>query len=320
MNRISSITAAVLCALSVNAQPPPTIKTNVPLVLVPVTVADHKGRLIDGLGVDDFVLTDEGARQKLRMDTSDTVLAPVSLVVAVQSSDISSAALGKINRIGAMVQPLLVGARGDAAVIAFDDEIRVLQDFTADSAKIGAAIQKIHGRSMTVGKMLDAVGAAAAMLEARPKNHRRILMLISEARDRGSRMKLDEAIERIERDDVSVYPATYSAYLMPWTVRAGDNPPTGGNILTGLSDLLKMGGENTADALAKASGGQHLSFATLHRLEELLTKAGEEIHGQYLLSFAPALSDNAGFHKLEVAVPSRPDAVVRARAGYWPAQ
>jgi len=51
----------------------------VPLVLAPVTVTDKKGNLIDGLKVDDFRLTDEGVAQQIRMDTSDTVLAPVSL-------------------------------------------------------------------------------------------------------------------------------------------------------------------------------------------------------------------------------------------------
>ena len=56
-----------------------------------------------------------------------------------------------------MIQPLLIGTRGSAAVIAFDDEIRVVQDFTSDSSKIRAAFQKIHGRSNTVGRMLDAV-------------------------------------------------------------------------------------------------------------------------------------------------------------------
>src|SRR5262249_33941224 len=92
----------VLLTLSVAAQDT-RFKTEAPLVLVPVTVLDRKGRFVDGLGSDDFVLTDEGARQKIRVDTSDAVLAPVSVVVAVQSSSISSAALAKINKVGGMI-------------------------------------------------------------------------------------------------------------------------------------------------------------------------------------------------------------------------
>ena len=206
MFRTVFFTAAVLCSLTVTGQPQPTIQTNVPLVLVPVTVADRKGALVDGLTVDDFILSDEGVRQKIHLDTSDTVLAPVSLVLAIQCSDISSTALAKINRVGGMIQPLIAGARGSAAVIAFDDEIRVIQEFTSDSTKIRSAVEQIHGRSMTVGRMLDAVAESATMLGAEPRNRRRILIVIGEARDRGSKTKLEQAIEQVERAGVVVYP------------------------------------------------------------------------------------------------------------------
>jgi VWFA-related protein len=317
MRRIVCIAACGLLALSVNAQAPPVIRTNVPLVLVPVTVMDRKGSLIDGLSVDDFILTDDGVRQKVRLDTSDTVLAPVSVVVAVQSSDISAAALAKINKVGGMIQPLIAGEKGEAAVVAFDDEIRTIQEFTKKSEDIRGAFQKIHGRGSGSGKMLDAVAQATAMLDARPRNHRKILILLSEVRDRGSKTKLEAALEGIARAGILVYPATYSAYLTPWTAKSQDNPPTGGGLLTGLMDLIRLGSANTADALAKTSGGEHFSFTTLRGLEDRLTRTGEEIHGQYLLSFVPGESDNNGFHKLDVAVLNRAGAVVRTRAGYW---
>src|SRR5580698_3080085 len=86
MNRAFEI-ASVMIALSVAAgaqQQPPPLQANAPLVLVAATVTDRKGNLIDGLTADDFVVADDGVRQDIRLDTSDTVLAPVSLVVAVQ--------------------------------------------------------------------------------------------------------------------------------------------------------------------------------------------------------------------------------------------
>ena len=115
-----------MCALTVAllAQDSP-IKTNVHLVLVPTTVTDKKGMLIDGLHEDDFVVTDDGVPQKIHMDTSDTVLAPVSLVVLVQSSGISEPALARIRLVGAMIQPLVIGQKGQAAVIAYDTEVRL---------------------------------------------------------------------------------------------------------------------------------------------------------------------------------------------------
>jgi len=320
----------LLFSLSVvlSAQEPPTISTNVPLVLVPVTVTDRKGNLIDGLTVDDFVLADDGVRQRVRMDTSDTVLAPVSLVVAVQCSGISAAVLAKINRVGGMIQPLITGDKGQAAVIAFDDEVRVFQDFTGDSAKIRVAFQRVQPRVIKGGKMLDAVAESVRMLSTRNQNHRRILLILSESRDRGSKAKLPEVIELVQRAGVTVYPATYSAQATAWTAKPEDSPsmpmPAGDtqsvDFLGPLAELARLGKANAADAFARATGGRHLSFETLKGLEDTITRAGEEIHSQYLLSFVPQESKNSGYHHVDVLVQSRPEAVVRARPGYWPQQ
>jgi VWFA-related protein len=314
--------ASVMIALSVAcpAQQPPPIQANVPLVLVPVTVTDKKGNLMDGLNEDDFIVADDGVRQRIHLDTSDTVLAPVSLVVAVQCSGISAAVLAKINRVGGMIQPLVAGDRGRAAVIAFDDEVRVLQDFTGDQNKIRVAFEHVEPRVIRAGKMIEAVAEAVQMLNTRPENSRRILLILSESRDRRSKMKLADAIVMAQRAGVLIYPATYSAYATPWTARSEDNPPMPGgpDYMGGVIDLWRLGTTNTAEAFARATGGHHLSFETLSGLENAITRAGEEIHSQYLLSFVPHETDNKGYHHIEVAVPAKSDAIVRARPGYWP--
>jgi len=315
-------TLTVLVSAHLFAQQPPTIKTNVPLVLVPVTVTDKKGVSIDGLSVDDFILTDDGVRQTVRMDTSDTVLAPISLVVAVQCSGISAAVLTRINRVGGMIQPLVVGERGRAAVIAFDDEVRVFQDFTSDSTKIRVAFEKIQPRVIRKGHLLDAIAESVQMLETRPESSRRVLLILSESRDRGSKMKLAPVIEMAQRAGVTVYPATYSTQATAWTAKPEDSPPMPGepDYLGAIGELVRMGKTNDTDAFARATGGRHLSFETLKGLEETITRAGEEIHSQYLLSFVPQQTKNEGYHRIEVAVTSHPEAMIRARPGYWPSK
>ena len=249
-------TLRVLCALTVvlSAQDSPTIKTNVPLVLIPVTVTDRKGNSIDGLGVEDFLLTDDGARQNVRMDTSDTVLAPVSLVVAVQCSGISAAVLAKINKVGGMIQPLITGDKGQAAVVAFDDDVRVFQDFTSNSTKIRVAFERIQPRVIRKGHMYDAVAESVKLLETRQENRRRILLLLSESRDRGSKLKLADVVEQVQRAGVTVYPATYSAQATAWTAKPEDSPsmPGGGDYIGAIVELARFGKINAADAFARA--------------------------------------------------------------------
>jgi VWFA-related protein len=308
-----------LVCLSVLAQDP-VIQTNVHLVLVPVTVTDRKGHSVDGLRAEDFVVRDEGKAQKIRLDTSDTVLAPVSVVIAVQASGISAVALGKIQKVGAMIQPLIAGDRGRAAVIAFDASVTVQQEFTSDGTKIRTAFETIQPGEIKRSHLFDAVLEAVKLLETRPESNRRVLFLLSESRDRDSKAKLPEVIERVQKAGVAVYPITYSIQKIAWTARAGrpEDNPRDEDLLAAITEPARLATKNAADALAKATGGRHLSFATLNGLEEAIGRAGDEIHSQYLLSFTPGESGEKGLRKLEVVVPSRSDVVIRARPGYWP--
>ena len=325
--RWPSVFLTVLLLFPLLAQEPEssaTIRANVPLVLAPVTVTDKKGNFIDGLKVEDFRLTDEGKPQQVRMDTSDTVLAPVSLVVLIQASGISAPVLARTQQVGGMIKPLVVGDRGQAAVIEFDDEIRVRTGFTADSSVIRTAFEGTRSRSIRTARLIDAVVEGVKMLDTRPPNNRRVMLILSESRDRGSKSKLSEAIELAQRAGVTVYPATYSVQGSSFISKPSDSPPMPGgdnnvDLLGGAIELGRIGKTNAAAALARSTGGHHLAFLTLASLEKVISRAGEEIHSQYLLSFTPTSSKKEGFHQIQVAIPSRPDAVIRVRPGYYPA-
>jgi VWFA-related protein len=296
------------------------IRTNVHLVLVPTTVTSKRGQLIDGLSADDFIVTDDSVRQKVRMDTSDTVLAPVSLVVLVQSSGISTPALARIRQVGPMVQPLLIGQRGQAAVISYDTEVRVFQEFTSDGTKIRKAFENIEPRTIKQAKMIDAVIEGMKMLDTRPENYRRIMIVLGESRDRGSKQRLAQAVESAQRAGVVIYSLTYSAQGQAWTSSADDDPPMPGDAdyIGAIKEVSRLATKNDANAFARATGGRHLSFLTEKSLEWSMSRLGEEIHSQYLLSFVPTDTKNEGLHRIEVKVGKFPNAVVRARAGYWP--
>jgi VWFA-related protein len=311
---------ALVC-LSLLAQETPIIRTKVTQVLVPVNVTDSKGNVIEGLKTEDFALRDDGiAVQQIQVDTSDTLQSPVDMAVAVQTNSYAQSAIEKLRHAGGMFQPLVEGDKGQVAVIAYDEDVRVLQDFTRESAKIKLPFQLINGRNTKTEKLYDAVAKASDMLRAREGSSRRVLVILGESRDRGSKLRLSDAISAIDRANVTVYSITYSTQATAWTSSPADNPPLPGgpDYSGGVVELKRKIGTNAANDFAKASGGRHLSFARVQGLEESIAKLGTELNSQYLLSFTPPDSSNTGFHPLLVGVRGHPKAVIRARPGYWP--
>ena len=113
----------------------------------------------------------------------------------------------------------------------------------------------------------------------------------------------------------------YSAYATPFTTKASDlgpPPPNSGiNPLAIASELSRLAKRNIGQALPASTGGRHVSFETVHGLENDLVGIGKEIHSQYLLTFTPPSEPVSSFHSLQVSVKGHPEAMVRARPGYW---
>ena len=278
--------AACFALLSLLAQET-TIRTTVSLVVAPATVTGRQGKYVDGLTADDFLLYDSGQPRKINVDVT---WVPISLVIAVQSSSISAAALDKIHKIGSMIEPLIIGERGEAAVVAFDQNVKILQDFTSDPHNLSGALKKIESGD-SGSRMIDAVVKSVRLLSRRPPNHRRVILLIGETRDRSSETRLVDAVSLAQQENVMIYPLSYSAYLTPFTARAGTLPAAGGpggvNLLAIFTEIARMGKENAAEAFSKYTGGRHLSFLEQRGLEQAVSRIGEELHSQYFLSFTP---------------------------------
>jgi len=303
------------------AQQSPTIRTEVPLVMAPVTVTDAKGRYIDGLAAGDFVLTDNQTPRPFQLDTSDATLIPISIVVIVQINNYAGAVVAKLHKVGSLIQPLITGERGDAAVVAFDEKVWTVQEFSSDPSQVEHALQQIQPSADTQAHMVDAVSDAVHRLSQLPTSRRKVILLISEAKDRGSKGKLADVLQAAQRENITIYSASYSAYTTAFTAKPEDlPPPEGGNLLTIFTELGRMGKASAAETFARYTGGRHFFFTKQSSLEKAIADVGAELHSQYLLSFTPAKSEEAGYHSIEVKLRDRPDAKVRTRPGYWAAE
>ena len=349
--RRGTLAAALLvCALLPSHSPAqePTFRTTAPVVLVPVTVKDRNGKLVEGLNPGDFTLLSDGKVKQFHLDSAEAVSAPMAIVIAVQTNDLSRDTNQKVRQVGSLIQPLISGERGRAAVVGYGDTSVLLTDFTKDPNVLQAAFQQTAAtQGGYTARQVDAVMYAAKLLAARPQGERKILILLGESKDRGSMTPLGTALKLIQQEAITVYAATWSPYLTAFTTKDRDqntqdgrgvaappplpSPPnpynqpgvanTTGNVdlLAGVGELARLAKTDTAKELVRWTGGEKLGFATLRGLENDLTQLGEELHGEYLLSF-PAKDAEPGYHQLEVQVKGRKGLKVRARDGFWVAE
>ena len=315
--------------------------STVPLVVVPTTVKDPRGQFVDGLQPSDLILTDNNVPQAIQMDW---MLFPISLVVAVQTSDNSGAVLDKLGGAGILFTNLLAGDAGDTAVITFSDEVKLHQDFTSDSGDVMHALRMLR-KEGDKAHALDALKQAMEMLAKRPAGRRRIVLLIGEKRDRGSRAKLPEVMELVQRQNAQVYWLTYSPFLEPFTAKprtVEDEKPIDerikmpkcdwcerpddratpadlgpGGLLYGLGELIHMRQPDLAMLFSQTTGGRTLGFLKKSALEQTIERIGEKVHRQYILSFEPKGGEAGKYHKIQVTVKGHPELSVTAREGYW---
>ena len=337
---------APLLAQQPEQPPEPLIRTTVDVVIAPVTVLDRDENLVSGLQPHDFRLFDNGKEQEIQVDVS---YVPISLVIVIQASANTETVLKQVRNIGSLVQPLVIGEAGEAAVLAFDYRMRVMQDFTSDADKIGKSVQKITPGSQTHA-LNDAVREATRMLRTRPTNRRRIILLIAETRDFGSQARAKEVLSELQLHNVLVYPVNMSRFITtltgkPEPPRPDPMPPAARplppNVPATPNTVMQTYGsrgyavqfvplfveifkstkaifiDNPMELYTKATGGKEFSFVRQQGLEQAITQIGAELHSQYLITYNPNNRDVGGYHEIQVQVIGRRELTTRTRPGYY---
>jgi VWFA-related protein len=316
-------------------------------VSAPVTVLDRDGRLVNGLEAKDFTLLDNGVAQDIKVDVS---YVPISMVLAIQANNVVEPFLPTIKKLGGLLEGLVIGEQGECAVMAFDHRHRVLTDgFVNDTNEVKRALEKINPGSST-SAMIDTIFDATRLLRNRPANRRRILLLVSETQDRGSEGRLREALLAAQINNIIIYSININRLVTKLAKQMDPPPlshiPPGGRPLppgaamtpTNVDQFTNYGGAtntvvpiiqelftqakaifvpNPIEVLTKHTGGREYSFLSQRDMEEVMSRLGEEVHSQYLISYSPneKVRLQGGWHdiKVEVTRGYKP----RTRPGYW---
>ncbi len=300
-----------------------TVRSRSNLVLVPTLVKDEQGSVVYGLQTQDFIVEDNGVQQSIRLDEAPEG-QPISLVIAIQCGRRAFFEFPRMQGLKSMLDPLFAMGKARVAVVEFDSHAVLSRRFTSDESLIDDDLSELQ-QGDSGAAILDAIAYSIDVLRNEPEDRQRVLLLISETRDHGSKMKIEDAVTAVGRVNAVMYALAFSPTLSNIldTGRGNNLPWTKNNEMHPTMDFLDLAyraaqamRKNVPSTVADMTGGEYELFATRKKFEVRMNDFTNHLHSRYLLSFVPQ-DPQPGLHQLRVQIKGGKSATVLARTSYW---
>ncbi|MGA2096143.1 MAG: VWA domain-containing protein [Candidatus Acidiferrum sp.] len=288
------------------------------LVVLSVTVKDDRGKLVAGLLKDDFHVFDDEVEQSILAFTDESL--PLSLLILVDDDLKWKEGTQMARSVRSIIGD--IAAQDEVMVCRFDMLFYPGDEFTSDSTKLMAALKSAQSAAQpsapyipeplitdpvsTTGPppiaaptyagsrpskaLEDALYSSAQLLQQRPNDRRRIILILTDGLDEP---KLNhhspEAVrDLLLQDNISVYA-----------------------LATG-SSKSKHKFFNLTDYSSKTGGGIFFATST-YTMELTLSRMTEQARHDYTLVYAPTGNNaSAKFHTLRVTAGSGYHATTRS--------
>jgi VWFA-related protein len=322
------------------------LRLNVTYVEVPVTVKDSKGKLVPGLTWRDFKVYESGVYEPLKVFTVDAYPLSMAFVIDQSlTSDVMARVNESLGAIQGALTPYdevavftynngaqertgftggqsarlpavlaLTKATGSEEMVPFNSgpmagcNVHVNGNCADPNLQPGRSAGS--GPFITIPKEIhtlnDAILAAAKELSTRPKGRRRIIYVVSDGKEYGSKATYRDVLRYLETNNIAV-----------WGTLVGDSARWGEGYVSRLHLPFTMY-DNLLAKYIFATGGQPDSERNLNGIENSYAKIAEEARNQYTLVYASHESIyDSKFRNIEVRV-DRPGLEVIAKRGYYP--
>jgi VWFA-related protein len=310
-------------------QDTPSFHSEVKEVLVPVTIRDKHGKIVQTLDPKDFTLVQDGKTQTITSFRRDTNL-PLTLGLLVDTSMSMHEQLGAEKSASQkFLDEMLTQAKDQAFVIHFDREVELLQDVTASKDKLYNALGMLESAHTDVDttrgnggdgdegqrgsrhhggtQLYDAVYLAANEILSKQQG-RKAIVILTDGRDRGSKETLSDAVEAAQRADTTVY----AIYFKGEEEHRGFGDRRGGGM--GGPRIGYPGGKILTD-IATKTGGQMFEAKKKDNIDAIYAQIEEELRSQYMLAYKPDAASE-GYHRITVTAKDK-DLKVQAREGFY---
>ena len=282
----------------------PTLRSTVNLVNLFATVRDKNKRIVGDMKQEDFKVFEDNQEQKIAFFSKEVTL-PITLGLLIDTSGSEQNRLGAEQEAASRFLERVMRKGDEAMVISFDLDVDLLADFTDDRAQIERAINKarigaISGGVVTPGTIPSNTGGThfydAVFLACNDKlvteAGRKALVIITDAQDEGSKLRLEEAIESAQRTDTVVHVLLVHDPGYSWR-------------------------PDVAKKLSDETGGRTIEVSTEKRLNEAFDQISEELRSQYTLGYYPTNTAKDGkFRKVRVETTNK-DFKILTRKGYY---
>ena len=313
-----------------------TLRTTVNFVVVPVTVRDNSGRLEEGLLSRDFSIYENGVPQRLTFFSSDPF--PLSAAVVVDEA-LSDAAMRRVNE----TLPNLASAFSQydqVAVYTYGSNVHREMDFNGVGEQLSLALRKarrpgrtggvpvtggpmvsgptVNGRDYDAGQphrtsvrressvLNDAILQAAQDLSRLPLARRKIILIISDGREDGSRASYGDVLKILLTHEIQVFAIAVDSAAIP-----------GVNKLESMR-IPGLGYGNILPKYVSATAGQSFEEFTRDSIQAAYARATEVARNQYTLGYTTKGTAASNYRSIEVRV-RLPNLKVYAKEGYYPA-
>lgn len=278
------------------AQDSDTIKVDVKLVNVFVTVTDAHGAPLANLQKENFILKEDGKEQKISIFSKESAL-PLSIVLAVDTSLSTRKDLPLELTSARKFAHAIVRPQDGLSLYKFSEEVNELVPFTSDLKRIDAGIDRVRNGSATA--LYDAVYLGSNALSRR--QGRKVMVVITDGGDTVSQVDYKAALRAAQEAEAIIY----SIIIVPIEASAGRD----------------TGGEHALVQISSDTGGKYYYATSLPQLDDAFRQISDELRTQYLLAYYPSQRySGMEFRQLRVDLANPPAGgpyQSHYRAGYY---
>ncbi|PWU03802.1 MAG: VWA domain-containing protein [Terriglobia bacterium] len=292
---------------------PAPITVDVDVVSLLASVRDKRNGLVANLEKNDFTVLEDGKPQEIKYFTRETDL-PLTIGLLVDVSRSQENLIGVERSAATQFFSKVLRKKDEAFLISFGEESELLQDYTSsvrlleeglNQLRVSSGVSGLHPgpvptASQPRGTVLYDAVYLAATEKLRGEVGRKVIVLITDGVDQGSRMTRNQAIEAAQKADAVIYSIDYqdpSAYG-PFGFGGG-------------------GGEGELRKMSDETGGRVFKVDRKHPLDEAFRELQDEMRSQYSIGYTPSNSVKDGsYRRLEIRLANK-DLKAQARKGYY---